>query len=601
MTIARPVQKIVQRLKYRINEDNSNYSWERMNKEETLALYEKGLEAWNAWAEEILAQRMKFSEANERMTSDHSWRIRAKADFTDHTFEKEVTFTDFIFPWHAEFDGTRFTKGARFDKSRFHGDARFDKSSFSHDAIFTGAMFSGYAAFEEAKFGHAVFEECSFGSHALFARTIFFGNARFNRTLFTHDALFTGVKFGNAAAFEQAIFQGPGLFEKSSFGSTALFRRVIFGGDVAFENATFNGNASFEETSFRRASFSKVRFSDFAAFKNAAFSGHALFDGSTFSGRAWFSNVTFNRVAWFFNAIFTGRTRFTKAIFNDRAVFDQVAFENFTCFRGTIFKKDSAFVAIQGRSFFTLEDAEFFSVPDFEQAHFAEAPRLDNSRFHTFTAHRVLLGIGGKNSDKTQNLAARWRALKRLALQAHDHERELNFLAEEIKSLRGVQDWLVPNPIGFRKGDPLCWPGGGRYWMGLFYQWFSDFGRSALRPLLWWVLITMAFWHHYLSHPLASFAQESYSQTLSLNKIPHCDPPMAALYISVHNGLVISGLGRSEKLAQSYACLYGGGGEDQLPPIMPDAVVFASIGQNIISAVLIFLFLLSLRNYFRIK
>jgi hypothetical protein len=34
---------------------------------------------------------------------------------------------------------------------------------------------------------------------------------------------------------------------------------------------------------------------------------------------------------------------------------------------------------------------------------------------------------------------------------------------------------------------------------------------------------------------------------------------------------------------------------------MPDAVVLAGIAQTILSTILIFLFLLALRNYFRIK
>jgi hypothetical protein len=54
-------------------------------------------------------------------------------------------------------------------------------------------------------------------------------------------------------------------------------------------------------------------------------------------------------------------------------------------------------------------------------------------------------------------------------------------------------------------------------------------------------------------------------------------------------------------LAQSYACLYGREGKDRLSPIMPFAVAFASLGQTILSALLIFLFLSWLRNYFRIK
>ena len=36
-----------------------------MNKEESLALYKKGREAWNAWAREMLAQREKLMETGQ--------------------------------------------------------------------------------------------------------------------------------------------------------------------------------------------------------------------------------------------------------------------------------------------------------------------------------------------------------------------------------------------------------------------------------------------------------------------------------------------------------------------------------------------------------
>ena len=171
-------------------------------------------------------------------------------------------------------------------------------------------------------------------------------------------------------------------------------------------------------------------------------------------------------------------------------------------------------------------------------------------------------------------------------------------MAEEIKSLRGVQDRLLPNPFRLRHGEPI-WFGGGRYWYGLLYQWFSDFGRSTARPLLWWILITgvFAFYFHYLS----PHSDLDSNDPLSIASCSGSDPVTAALYLSVNNGLVISGLGRTEKLARSYACLYGSDGNDRISPIMPDAVVFAGIAQTIFSAVLIFLFLLGLRNYFRIK
>jgi hypothetical protein len=61
------------------------------------------------------------------------------------------------------------------------------------------------------------------------------------------------------------------------------------------------------------------------------------------------------------------------------------------------------------------------------------------------------------------------------------------------------------------------------------------------------------------------------------------------------------GLGSADKLNQYYACLYGVVSERPFIANIPDAVVIISMAQTAISAVLIFLFLLAVRNHFRIK
>jgi hypothetical protein len=78
-------------------------------------------------------------------------------------------------------------------------------------------------------------------------------------------------------------------------------------------------------------------------------------------------------------------------------------------------------------------------------------------------------------------------------------------------------------------------------------------------------------------------------------------PLSAAILLSVKKGLLVLGFVAPEKLNQAYACLYGlapGGAPD---PAIPDSVAFAGIGQTLISAVLIFLMALAIRNHFRIK
>lgn len=128
-----------------------------------------------------------------------------------------------------------------------------------------------------------------------------------------------------------------------------------------------------------------------------------------------------------------------------------------------------------------------------------------------------------------------------------------------------------------------------------------------MRPLLAWIITTIAFACYYLSHYSGTLEHAGASGSLTAIAALTClsetpgEPLMATLYLSVHNGLVVSGLGRSEKLAQSYACLYGNMGKDYLSPQIPDAVAFAGLGQTVFSAVLIFLLLLALRNLFRIK
>jgi len=64
-----------------------------------------------------------------------------------------------------------------------------------------------------------------------------------------------------------------------------------------------------------------------------------------------------------------------------------------------------------------------------------------------------------------RDVPARWRALKRLAIQGHDTDRELQFFSGEVRSARFAGDWRLPWPVLFDskgsgdwKGDPLPTP-----------------------------------------------------------------------------------------------------------------------------------------------
>src|SRR5262249_33581471 len=76
-----------------------------------------------------------------------------------------------------------------------------------------------------------------------------------------------------------------------------------------------------------------------------------------------------------------------------------------------------------------------------------------------------------------------------------------------------------------------------------------------------------------------------------------------AFFLSASNALVVFNLGRGDASRSTYGCLYGFEQKDspQPPPILPSRVAAASTLQTILSAVLIFLFGLAVRNLLRLK
>ena len=91
------------------------------------------------------------------------------------------------------------------------------------------------------------------------------------------------------------------------------------------------------------------------------------------------------------------------------------------------------FTAIKSDRAFDLTGAQFSKVPAFSQADFKQAPDLDNVSFPARPFWR-----GG---DK--DLVPQYRALKRLAVQGHDYEREQMAFKGELRSRRGVIDKMV--------------------------------------------------------------------------------------------------------------------------------------------------------------
>ncbi len=242
-------------------------------------------------------------------------------------------------------------------------------------------------------------------------------------------------------------------------------------------------------------------------------------------------------------------------------------------------------------------------------------------------------------------MPARWRALKRLAIQGHDTERELQFFSGEIRSQRFAEHWPLPWPIWKLKP----WGGALSFWAGLFYQMFSNFGRSLARPFAFWLLAVVAAaifyaaqspsadmvhrrtrqeakgasritssisgaWHAALSKTVPCYAGEPtppkdkngdtppYVGALSPSLASGTDVANEAWHLAFRNAFIVLD-GSSEAAHRTYGCLYGVefyGGSNPLA-VVPSAVSTVSAAQKLFSALMIFLFGLALRNMLKMK
>jgi uncharacterized protein YjbI with pentapeptide repeats len=435
-----------------------------------------------------------------------------------------------------------------------------------------------------------------------------FDFAQFGERVFPGDAVFHGATFSRTTGFNKATFHGDAVFDHATFllttsfdGATffneADFLKVAFRNGVIFAGATFRGDAKFIGTSF-----------NFAWFPRATFSRRALFNDATFSNFVEFNSTTFYNAADFCRTTFASTADFKKVRFISSVAFSQAKFTGAATLGDAEFCGDAKFEAIDSGGTFSLANASFRQVPDFTGASF-RGLRLDNVQ----TPRYRLLGW---TSDS--DAPARFRELKRRAAEAKDHDRELDFFAQEIRTARF-------HARGLPAFVPRVWEW--RFWFGLLFGAFSNFGRSLWRPLLFWSILLLGFASLYLGehedmrraraalNPTGTWSTLlAYAETTSaaLANPPACKHGDRELFaatnavtesfqLSLRNALVFEGV-RPDATRRTLGCLYGleHVGDQEYPKVWP-SVSLASTLQSLASGLLIFLFLLAVRNLLRLK
>jgi hypothetical protein len=220
---------------------------------------------------------------------------------------------------------------------------------------------------------------------------------------------------------------------------------------------------------------------------------------------------------------------------------------------------------------------------------------------------RSVLGGGFLLADGEPDaaLGTKYRTLKRLAALGGDRASERFFFHSEMRARRYRED---------KPWHPA-------FWLGIAYELLSGFGHSVFRPILWLVALTLlSSWFYLAQHTGKEVSPRAELQERIVALLPdrlvallpaaqprpplackhgNGGPAAAASLLAIRQGSVLGALD-SLKSAQIYACLYGQDSESKAP-VIPDAVMLWGIGQTVLSAALWFLFLLALRNRFKIE
>jgi hypothetical protein len=257
-----------------------------MTRDETIALFLRGKEAWNAWAEKKFAERKALeaggSQPSERglfedLANEHergAWRDAAMADFSGCLFrlrgDKDIKVTAGeekergageeprgksidIDGWQIDFQDFAFPGPSNFAGATFSCTANFRSTAFSDDVEFRGAAFSDKVNFERATFsGRTDFGSVAFSDYTDFRDAAFFGGAIFRGQTFTNDVFFNGAKFGplSLADFGLATFERVVQFDDAVFEGEAEFNAVWGKRTFSLARARFKGVPDFIQAHF---------------------------------------------------------------------------------------------------------------------------------------------------------------------------------------------------------------------------------------------------------------------------------------------------------------------------------------------------------------
>jgi len=385
--------------------------------------------------------------------------------------------------------------------------------------------------------------------------------------------------------FDQYDFgNGDKDFSSYHFPCAVSFWRTKFGkGDIDFSGAKFREGI---------ANFMAAEFGDgVVTFVGAKFGqGGAFFRGTEFGeGNVYFIDVEFAKgdvsfddakfgkgVATFSNAKFgEGNVSFSNVDMKSTTVYAIGMVVEGNIYFNAIHFKIASFLRLKVSGTASFDDSKFDFVPDFRDTVFERPPEV---------AEMIVPEPAMIPKEKWWHLSramhrddvAKYRKLKAMALAANDHEKDGEFFAYEMMAKRGYETKSF----------------GGLLFSTIYWV-LSDYGQSFMRPLKAMVASLVGFFVGYVAILLSYIS----SMTVWWDALK-----FSAIH-SFQNAVPIFGTffrfaakpeGKSGFYAETYAKLTTDNGAFEW-------LYWGGVIQSIFGAVLLFLFLLALRNKFRLK
>ena len=379
--------------------------------------------------------------------------------------------------------------------------------------------------------------------------------------------------------FDRHAFKdGPKDFSDYSFPCSVSFVGAEFGeGDVWFRRAKFGeGNVSFVGAEFGKGyvSFYGTEFGEGdVSFRGAEFGeGKVSFYGAKFGeGDVWLVNIDFRSTAIPAAGMAVAGNLYVKSHFPEAVNFSRLDVEGTASFSGSSFDK----------------------VPDFTDAKFDRPPEVAGMRVprpklkgcnslaadpEDVARFRKLKGWNSLAADSED--VAKFRKLKSMALAANDHERDGEFFAGEMLAKRGTETTSFAGLLF----NTLYWK-------------ISDFGQSFTLPLLW-------LFHTFLVFAATNLLVISCLIAATRATISSYTQAIAfSIVLSLKNAVPLLGSlfrfapapeGHKGWFQEYYNTLK----DDQATV---DLLISLGVVESIAGGVLLFLFLLALRNRFRLR